>query len=241
MQAVRHGVGKLRSPRFRSRCRRPGTVSVKKSLDRRRGLECARVGREDNQAKCASACVLRGRSADYPRGDAHAGRALRGLNASYTLVRSRNRRPGRVLVKKSLDRRRGLKRAPRWLRKQPRQVRQRARAPWASSRFFMGQSAHGTRGTAFRGCGHAVRNHSRRPGAVSVKKSFVQRRGVECARVGREYNLSKTASARAPWVVGRFFSWRSARGPCATGLVSYGHANPKPQPPIWRGVGGEES
>ena len=85
------------------------------------------------------------------------------------------------------------------------------------------------------------RSRSRRPGAVSVKKSLGQRRGVERARVGREDNHAKSASAqRAPWAVGRFSTGRSARGPRATGVERCGYDVSKPQPPTWRGVGEEE-
>ena len=141
---------KLSATTFRSRSRRPGAVSVKRASANGVGWSAPRVGREDNHAKSASARVLRGRSAGSPRGEARAGRAARDSKALVTTCRSRSRRPGAVSVKKSLGQRRGVERAPRWLRRQPRQVRQRARAPWAFGRFSTGRSARGPRGTGFR-------------------------------------------------------------------------------------------
>ena len=44
----------------------------------------------------------------------------------------------------------------RWPRRQPRQVRQRARAPWAVGRFYTRRSTRGPRGTGFKHCGHEV-------------------------------------------------------------------------------------
>ena len=52
---------------FRSRSRRHGAVSLKKSLDQRRVVKRARFDREDNHAKSASARVLRGRSVGSTR------------------------------------------------------------------------------------------------------------------------------------------------------------------------------
>ena len=129
----------------------------------------------------------------------------------------------------------------RWPRRQPRQVRQRARAPWAVGRFSTGRSARGPRATGFESLITTFRSRSRRPGAVSVKKSLGQRRGVERApRWPRRQPRQVRQRARAPWAVGRFSTGRSARGPRATGFESYGHDVSKPQPPTWRGVGEEE-
>ena len=259
-----------------------------------------------------AARVLRGRLAGSPRGEARAGRAARTSNAVTTTIRSRSRRPGAVSVKKSLGQRRGVERAPRWPRRQPRQVRQRARAPWAVGRFSTGRSARGPRGTGFERCDYNVskpqpptrrgvseeepqptawggarralaaktttpspparacsvgsrlvlhgakrarahgtgfeaaatmlRSRSRRPGAVSVKKSLGQRRGVERApRWPRRQPRQVRQRARAPWAVGWFSTGRSARGPHGTGFKRCGHDASKPQPPTWRGVSEERA
>ena len=100
--------------------------------------------------------MLRGRPARTPRGEAHASRAARDSEAMVTTFRRRSRRPRAVSLKKSLDQWRGVERALRWLRKQPRQVRQRARAPLPVGRFSTGRSPHEPRGTRFRSHGHDV-------------------------------------------------------------------------------------
>ena len=111
---------------------------------------CApRVGREDNHANSASAHVLPKRSAGSPRGEGRAGRATRKLNAMVMFLRSISRRPVAVSVKKSLGQWLGVERASRWPRRQPRQVRQRARAWWAIGRFSTDLSALGRRDTGF--------------------------------------------------------------------------------------------
>ena len=110
------------------------------------GWSALRVGCKDNHAKSASARVLRGRSARSPRDEARVGRAARNSEAIVTKARSRSRRPGEAELKWSLGQRCGVERAPRWLQRQPRQVRQRARAPWAVRRFCTGRSARGEGG-----------------------------------------------------------------------------------------------
>ena len=140
IQAVRHGIGKLWPAPFEAaavdlaRCRGRGasTDGV--------GWSAPSVGYEASQAKSASARVLSGRSVGYPRGDARAGRTPRISNASYTLVRSRSRRPNTLSVKKSLDRRRGLERVPRWL--------QYNHAKSASAHMLHGRPAGSDRGKA---------------------------------------------------------------------------------------------
>ena len=106
-----------------------------------------RVGCADNHAKSASALVLRGRSVGYIRGEARAGFAAQLPEAIAAKARNHSRRPGEVGLNWSLGQWRGMQRAPRWLRRQPRQVRQRARAPWAHGLSGMGRSARGPRGT----------------------------------------------------------------------------------------------
>ena len=117
-----------------------------------------RVDREDNHAKSCTTRVLRGRSAGSARGEALAGRAARKWYASITSLRSRSRRPVAVPVKNSLGQRRGMVRAPLWPQIQPRQVRQRARAPWAFGRLSTGRSARGPRGTSVERYGHVALN-----------------------------------------------------------------------------------
>ena len=102
-----------------------------------------RPGHEDNHARSSSARVHHGRSAGSPRGETCAGRAARELNAMVMAFRRRSRRPVAMSLKKSLGQRRGMERAPRWPQRQPRQVRQRAHAPWAAGRFSTGRSARG--------------------------------------------------------------------------------------------------
>ena len=140
---------------LRSHSRRPGSVSVPKSRGERCGVErVARWPRRQPRQVRAALRVLRGRSAGFPRGEARTGRAARGSETVVTRLRTRGRRPGAVSVRRSLGQRRGVERVARWPRRQPRQVRQRACAPWAVSRFCTGRSAHGSRDTVLRICGH---------------------------------------------------------------------------------------
>ena len=239
-RAARHGSQTLATT-FRSRSRRPGAVSVKKSLGQRRGVERVarwprrqpRQVRQRARAPWAVGRFSTGRSARGPRAT--------GVNDGDHDVRRRSRRPGAVSVKKSLGQRRGVERVARWPRRQPRQVSQRTRAPWAVGRFSTGRSARGSRATGSNTVTTTYRSRSRRPGAVSVKKSLGQRRGVErVARWPRRQPRQVRQRARAPWAVGRFSTGRSARGPRATGVKRSGHDVSKPQPPTWRGVGEEE-
>ena len=115
-----------------------------------------RVGCKDNHAKSTSARVLHARSAGFPRGEPRAGRAARNLKAIVTKIRSRSRKPGAVSEKRSLGQRREMERAPRCPRRQPRQVRQRARVLWALGRFSTGQSARGPRGSEFGKFGYVL-------------------------------------------------------------------------------------
>ena len=73
-----------------------------------------------------------------------------------TTFQSRSRRPGAVSMKESLGQHRRLERAPRWPRRQPRQVRQYERAPWTVGWFFNMRSALGSRATEFEGFGYDV-------------------------------------------------------------------------------------
>ena len=85
------------------------------------------------------------------------------------------------------------------------------------------------------------RSRSRRPSAVSLKKSLGQWRGMERAlRWPRRQPCQVRQLAHAPWAVGRFSTGRSPHEPLGTGFESYGHDVSKPQPPIWRSVAEEE-
>ena len=117
----------------------------------------------------------------------------------------------------------------------------------ASAHVLFGRSAGSPRGEAR--AGRAPRNSeasvttfrsgNRRPGAVSVKEILVQQRGVESASrwPRRQPRQLRQRAVRAPWAVGPFSTGRSASGPRATELGSFGHDVSKRQPPTWRGVG----
>ena len=77
-----------------------------------------------------------------------------GVKAITNPSQRRCRRRDAVSLKKSLGQRRGVERAPRWPRRQQRQIRQCARAPWAVGRFSTGRSARGPRGIRFEVCCH---------------------------------------------------------------------------------------
>ena len=115
----------------RSRSRRLVAVLVKKSQIQWRGVERTSrwPKRQPRQVtKSASARVPRGQSAGSPRGEARAGRAARDSEAMVMSSRSRSRRPGAVSVQKRLGQRRGVKCAPRWPRRKPRQKAKSASA-----------------------------------------------------------------------------------------------------------------
>ena len=105
------------------------------------------LSREDNHAKTTSAQVLRGRLAGSLRGEARAGRAPRKSSTIATTFRSRSHRPGEVSTNKSIGHRRVVERVARWPQRQPRQVRQQARAPRAVGWYSTRRSDHGSRGT----------------------------------------------------------------------------------------------
>ena len=115
-----------------------------------------RVGCEDNCAKSASARVLRVRMAGSLRGEACAGRTPPDPKTSVASFQGCSRQPGALLSKKSLGQRRGVDRALRWPQKQQRQVRQRARAPWAVGQFSTRRSARGPIGTETERYDHGV-------------------------------------------------------------------------------------
>ena len=83
-------------------------------------------------------------------------RVARYSEAVVTTLRSHCRRTGAESLKKSAGQRRGVERVTRWPRRQPLQVRQRARAPWVSGRISTGRSARGPRDTAFKFHGNVI-------------------------------------------------------------------------------------
>ena len=133
---------------LQSRSRRPVAVSAKKSLGQRRGVE--RAPRWHRRQQCqvrqrartpwAVGRLLTGRGAR--------GRAPRDSETSITTFRSRSRRNVAVVVMKSLVQWRGMERAPIWMRRQPCQVRQRARAQCAVGRPSSRRSPRGPHATA---------------------------------------------------------------------------------------------
>ena len=133
---------------FTSHCRRPGALSVQRRLGQRRGVE--RVARwprrQPRQARNARACSVVSRpvlhGAKRARAARHGVQTLwsRGSEAAVAdLARCRCRRAWANGV------------VARWPRRQPGQLRQRARAAWAVGRFSTGRSALKPRGTKF-GC-----------------------------------------------------------------------------------------
>ena len=102
----------------------------------------------------ARACSVGGRPVLH--GAKRARVARHGSQSGDHEIRSRSRRPGEVSVKKSLGQRRGVERVARWPRRQPRQVRQRTRAPWAVGWFSTGRSARGPRATGVKRRYHDV-------------------------------------------------------------------------------------
>ena len=159
------------------------------------------------------------------------------------MLRSHSRRPGSVSVPKSRGERCEVERVARWPRRQPRQVRAALRVLHGRSAGFPRVEARTSR-TA-RGAEALVtrlRTRGRRPGAVSVRRSLGQLRGVEhVARWPRRQPRQVRQRTCAPWLVGRFSTGRSAHGPCGTELGSCGHEAPKSQPSAWHGVGAEEA
>ena len=143
--------------------------------------------------------------------------------------------------KRSLSKRRGVERTPYWPRRQPRQLGQRACAPWADGPSTTQQARAGREAQEPKAMVAKLQNRSRRPGAVWLKNSLGQRRGVERAPYWpRRQPRQVFQRARAPWADGRSATRRSARGPRGPGVGSYGRGVSKPQPPTWRGVGEEE-
>ena len=153
-------------------------------MGQRRGVE--RVAswprRQPRQARSAQRQVLLGRSAGYPRGGARARRASRDENETVMTIRSRSRRQSAVSMARIVDQLREVERAASWPRRQPRQARnvqcvrcgRLAGYPRGDARARRAPRIDNETATT-------VRSSTRRPGAVSVKRSLGQRRGVERA------------------------------------------------------------
>ena len=193
--------------------------------------------REDNHAKSTSARVHRGRLAGSLRGEARAGRAPRESKKVATTFRSRSRRPGEVLTKKSLGQGRGTERVARWPRRQPCQVSQRTRAPWAVGRYPWVE--------ACAGCaqwGQTICYDISKPllptwrDVGEEEPRPTEWGGLRCALAAKTTTTSPPASA---CFVGGWLAFHEAiaRGPCATGVKYGGQYVSKPQPSTLRGVG----
>ena len=151
-----HGIWTPCSRRFEAAAADLARRQCRRALADGVGWSAPRVGRKDNHAESLSTRVLRGRSTVSLRREARAGRTAQKLNATATAFRSRSRRPVAVSVKRSLGQWCGVERAPRWPRRQPRQVRQRTRAWWAIGRFSTDRTALGPRDTGFQYCGQVA-------------------------------------------------------------------------------------
>ena len=125
----------------RRTCCQPATVLVRSSPGRQRGKERApRWSTTQPRQIRAARRVLRGRPAESPQGEKHAGRAPRDSNA--VVVRTCRRpccQPATVFVRSSLGWQRGEECAPRWPTTQPRQV-------CAAQRVLRGRSAESPQG-----------------------------------------------------------------------------------------------
>ena len=139
-----------------SHSRRPGTVSVKKSLVQRCRVERARVGREDNHAKTTSARapwavgrLSTGRSARRPHATGlvtYVHDVLKPQPPTWRGVAEEESRPTAwVGARTALAAKTTTPSPPA-----------HACAAWAADRLSMGRSARRPRGTGFGCCGHVV-------------------------------------------------------------------------------------
>ena len=205
------------------------------------GWSTSRVGREDNHAKSASARVLRGWSVGPPRGEARMGRAARDSEAVVTRFRSRSRPPGTVSVRKSLGQRGRVETVARWPRRQPRQVRQRASAPWPDGRFSTARRAHGPCGTKLVRSGH----EAPKPQPSAWRGVGAKEPWPIITWDGTRRSLAATTATPSPpahvcSVAGRSVLHGAKRARAVRhGARSCEHETPKPQPSAWHGVGAE--
>ena len=238
-RVARHGI-KRDTTTFRSRSRRPGAVSVKRSLGQRRGME--RVARwpakTTTPSPPARACSVGGWPVLHEAKRARAARhgsqrrwPLRFEAAAADLARCRRRRASANGVGWSASR----------------VGREDNHAKSASARVLRGQSAGSPRGEAR--AGRAPRSQTR---CYDISKSQPPTwRGVgeeeprPTAWGGARRALA--AKTTTPSLPARPCTVRSAGSPrgearagCAALESNDGHDVPKLQPPPWRGVGEEE-
>ena len=110
-----------------------------------------------------------------------------------------------------------------------------------SAGFPRGEARAGSATQELNAMATTIQSHSRRPGAMSVKKSLDQRRGVErVVRWQRRQRHQVRQRAHAPWAVGRFSTRRSARGSRSSGVKRGIRDALQPQPPTRRDVGEEK-
>ena len=197
----------------------------------------------DNHAKSASAHVLCGRSDGYPRGEARVGYMPRNFKPMITAFRSHNRRPGAASVKSNLGQRRGDGVRAALAAKTTTPSPQRTRC------VLRGRSPGSPRGEAC--AGRTPRNS--KPSLRRFVAPPANLRGVSkaeppptawgearCEMAAMTTTPTPQHAVHAPWAVGWFSTWQSARGPNAAKFKNFGYGISKPQPPTWRGVGEEE-
>ena len=116
------------------------------------------------------------------------------------------------------------------------------RALWAVGWFSTGRSARGPRATRLKRNGYDGSKPQpptwRGVGAEEPRPTAWG--GARSELAAQTTAPSPQRAVRAPWAVGWFSTWRSARGLRATELERDGYGVSKPQPPTWRSVGEEE-
>ena len=179
---------------FRSRSCRPGAVSVNKCLGQRRGVERGARWPRRQPRLVSSARVLGGPSDCFPQGEARGLRAPRELHAVATTFTKPQPLTWRsVGEEEPRPTARGERVAARWPRRKLRQVRQRARAPWAVGRLSTERNARGSRGMGAK-CGDHDNPKPQPPTWYGVGEE--EPRPTACGRASRAF-LAKT-TARSP-------------------------------------------
>ena len=211
------------------------------------GWSAPRVGTQDNRVKSAlrGAQLLRGRSADTPRGKKREGRGARNSNVVLTTFRTLCRRPLALFTRSSVDWQRADECAPRRVTTQPRQVRTaRLACCVGGRRYSVGRKARGPHVTVFErntyGLPKPVPPTYRGAGAVELRSTgyggarpalfqstTTQPRQVRTARL----------AGHAPWAVGPYFAERKARGVRATRFERNECNLSNRVPPTCRGIG----
>ena len=136
--------------------RRFGEVALKMSFGQRRGMECSLRWPPSHPRRVRQCARALRAVVGSPQGEARTGRPARDSEPTVTKMRTRSRQTSEVAYKRSLGQRRGVERAPRWLQRQPRQVRQCAHAPCAVGWFSTGRTVRGPRDTEFGSYRHIV-------------------------------------------------------------------------------------